>query len=112
MQILVDFENGDIYINRYLLDAMYWIRLIDFQWYWLLTWLPICGTKQNCKKKTDKNIAVGWNVWLVYMNIIYIIDVFCPGRTWVQKGVGTNFTLWSSVGKELSLGFSLVLFLF
>ena len=47
MQILVDFENGGTYINRYLLDAMYWIQLVLFQW--LLTWLPICGTKQNCE---------------------------------------------------------------
>ena len=49
MQLLVDFENGDTYINRYLLDAMYWIQLVLFQWYGLLTWLPICGTKQNCE---------------------------------------------------------------
>ena len=43
MQILVDFENGDIK-----LDAMYWFRFILFQWYCLLTQLPICGTEQNC----------------------------------------------------------------
>ena len=49
MQILVDFENGGTYINRYLLDAMYWIQLVLFQWYGLPTWLPICGTKQNCE---------------------------------------------------------------
>ena len=49
MKILVDFENGGTYINRYLLDAMYWIPLILFQWYGLLTWLHICGTKQNCE---------------------------------------------------------------
>ena len=49
MKILVNFENGGTYINRYLLDAMYWIRLNLFQWYGLLTWLHICGTKQNCK---------------------------------------------------------------
>ena len=49
MKILVNFENGGTYINRYLLDVMYWIRLILFQWYGLLTWLQICGIKQNCK---------------------------------------------------------------
>ena len=50
MQILVDFENGGTYINRYLLNAMYWrIQLVVFQWYGLLTWLPICGTKQHCE---------------------------------------------------------------
>ena len=47
MQILVAFENVGTYINRYLLDAMFWIRIILFQWYDLLTWLPICGTKLN-----------------------------------------------------------------
>ena len=31
MQILVDFENGGTYINRYLLDAMYWIQLVVFR---------------------------------------------------------------------------------
>ena len=49
MQILVDFEHGGTYINRYLLDAMYWIRLILFLSYGLMAWFPICGTKQNCE---------------------------------------------------------------
>ena len=49
MQILFDFENGGSYINLFLLDAMYWIRLNLFQWYGLLTWLPICGTKHKCE---------------------------------------------------------------
>ena len=95
-QILVDFENGDIYINWYLLDAMYWIRLIHFQWYCLLTWLPICETKQNCEiayvlKKTDQNIVVGWlaSVYEYYLLMCFV----CPGRTWVQKGIGTNLNL-------------------
>ena len=34
MQILVGFENGGTYINRYLLDAMYWIQLVFFSVIW------------------------------------------------------------------------------
>ena len=34
MQILVDFENVGTYINRYLLDAMYWNLTYPFSVIW------------------------------------------------------------------------------
>ena len=61
MQIPVDFENEGTWINRYLLDAMYLIRLTLFSMLWL-TQILTCGSKYNFRlimvlKKKNKNIV-------------------------------------------------------
>ena len=84
-----------------ILIATYWMSCIEFGLSFfsdMVCWHGCISVEPNriirllmVLKKTDKNIVAGWNFLLVYMNNIYWC--ICPGRTWVQKGVGTNLNL-------------------
>ena len=84
-----------------ILIGTYWMPCIEFGLSFfsdMVCWHGCISVEPNrivrllmVLKKTDKNIVAGWNFLLVYMNNIYWC--ICPGRTWVQKGVGTNLNL-------------------